>query len=300
MKLKSMIALICAASMAVCTSCGDNSDSDDPELRMPDLKGMDVGGIEEKYDYLDITDYLNDYSNEYEEGKIMDQSIRPGRKIEEGEKVEITISMGEKKELFRMTDMTGLDFDTALNRYKGHIELKLAGVEYSEEFGENEIIWQSISPGTEYEKGVVMEVKVSSGSEKVEVPDITNMNKDLAKDQLGLLGLDAEIKMQMDSATSENCVIGTEPKAGEQVDKGSKIIVYVSLGGASDLIEVENFVGKNAKDAAMTAQYYGLSVITEPIDSSAEEGTVLEQSIREGERVEKGTEIILYISTGTA
>lgn len=207
---------------------------------------------------------------------------------------------GDKaKNDYKMKDFTGMDYDTAKSKYGNSIKFVIEGYEY-DPADENTIIWQSIDPGTEYKKGDTLKIKISKGQETTEVPDVTNMNQALAEDQLKMRGLEAEIKTQSDPNIKENNVIKTEPKAGEQVHKGSKILVYVSMGANLEQIEVDNYVGMDARDAAVTAQYIGLKVKTEPKDSYEDEGKVVEQSIEKGTKVEQGTEITLFISTGVS
>lgn len=207
---------------------------------------------------------------------------------------------GEKtKNDYKMKDFTGMDYNTAKSKYGNNIKFVVEGYEY-DAADENIIIWQSIEAGTEYKKGETLKVKISKGQETTEVPDLIDMNQALAEDQLKMRGLTAEIITQSDPVIKENNVIKTEPKAGDQVHKGTKVLVYVSMGSNLEQIEVDNYVGLKAKDAAQMAQYVGLKVRTEKKDSYEDEGKVVEQSIAKGEKVEQGTEIILYISTGVS
>ena len=56
--------------------------------------------------------------------------------------------------------------------------------------------------------------------------------------------------------------------------------------------------GKNIEDAKIQCGIWGLSVKTEKKDSSKEEGTILEQSIEEGEKVPADSTITFVVSTG--
>ena len=207
---------------------------------------------------------------------------------------------GDKaKNDYKMNDFIGMDYNTAQSKYGNNIKFEVEGYEFNPA-DENTIIWQSIDPDSEYKKGDTLKVKLSKGQEKTTVPDIVDMNQALAEDQLTLKGLKAEIITQSDPVIKENNVIKTEPKAGEEVHKGDTILVYVSMGANTEQIEVESYVGMDAKDAVAIAQYKGLKVKTDTKDSYEDEGKVVEQSIAKGEKVEQGTEIILYISTGVS
>lgn len=56
--------------------------------------------------------------------------------------------------------------------------------------------------------------------------------------------------------------------------------------------------GKILRTAKIQCGIWGLSVKTEKKDSSKEEGTILEQSIEEGEKVPADSTITFVVSTG--
>ena len=69
-----------------------------------------------------------------------------------------------------------------------------------------------------------------SDVETVEMPDVTNMHSNLARDQLALLGLECEIRETANIEITPDYVISTEPEAKTEVNKGETIILYVSTG----------------------------------------------------------------------
>lgn len=139
------------------------------------------------------------------------------------------IKKAEVKNDYKIIDFTGMDYNIAVSKYGNSIKFVVEGYEYSS-YDENTIIWQSIEPGTEYKKGDTLKVKISKGHDTVEVPDLRDINQALAVDQLKMRDLKPEIINQSDPDIKENNVIKTEPGAGEQVQKGSNVIVYVSTG----------------------------------------------------------------------
>lgn len=70
----------------------------------------------------------------------------------------------------------------------------------------------------------------------------------------------------------------------EEVQPGSTILVYVSKGSEVEDIEMLDFVGQNIQDAKVQCGVWGLTVKTKKQDSGEEEGTILKQSIKEGEK----------------
>lgn len=203
----------------------------------------------------------------------------------------------KQKNDWRMPDVVGMDFNDAVSMYGNNIQFQEDGQEYNEA-EPGIIIEQDLDPGTEFKKGATLKVKISKGMETEEVPDVTEKNAELAKDMLTQLGFECEMRKSSSTDIKKGYVIKTEPAAGQQAHKGSTIILYVSIGEDAGQVKVDNYVGKTIDDASMMADYIGLKVKTEPEASYEPEGKVIKQSIEEGEKVEKGTEIILYYSNG--
>lgn len=64
-------------------------------------------------------------------------------------------------------------------------------------------------------------------SDMVEIPDPSDMDPDEMKAKLEELGLECEFAFSGSSA-SENYITGTVPEAGEKVEKGSTVTVYIN------------------------------------------------------------------------
>ncbi|MDE6666002.1 MAG: Stk1 family PASTA domain-containing Ser/Thr kinase [Ruminococcus sp.] len=200
---------------------------------------------------------------------------------------------------FKMPDFYGMDYNAAVSQYGNNIQFQENGSEYNE-LDAGLIIEQDIEPGSEFKKGDVLKVKISKGMETVEVPNVANMNAELARDQLKQRGLECEIKNSSSTEIQKGYVINTEPEVGTEVHKGSTIVLYVSMGVDAGQVSVDDYVGQAADDACTLAEYAGLKPKTELRASYEEEGKVIEQSIPKGEKVEEGTEIIFYVSNGQA
>lgn len=203
----------------------------------------------------------------------------------------------EKKGDLKMRDFYNVDYNEAYSEYSNSIRFEVDGYEYTE-LDEGRIIWQSIEPGTAFNKGDILKVKVSKGHEEVEVPHVSNINVELAREQLTQRGLKADVRSKP-STIEKGYVIESDPKEGTAVKKGTTVLLYVSMGEDAGQITVEKYVGMALEDASKAASYRGLTVKPEPKPSYEKEGKVVEQSIEPGEKVEKGAEIILYYSDGT-
>ena len=202
-----------------------------------------------------------------------------------------------QKNDWKMPSVIGMDFNDAVAKYGNNIQFKDDGQVYADA-EPGIIIEQDPSEGVEFKKGAVLKVKISKGMETVEVPKVTKMNAELAKDMLTQKGLKCDIR-NSSSTEKKGYVIKTEPEAGEEVHAGSTVILYVSMGEEAGQVSVDDWVGKSIDDAKMLAEYKGLKVTTKGVASYEKENTVVKQSIKKGEKVETGTEIIFEFSDGT-
>jgi len=198
---------------------------------------------------------------------------------------------------WKMPSVIGMDFNDAVAKYGNNIQFKEDGQVYNEA-EPGVIIEQDPAEGVEFKKGAVLKVKVSKGMETVEVPNVVDMNAELAKDTLTGKGLKCEVR-NSSSTKRKGYVIKTEPAAGDEAHKGSTVVLYVSMGEDAGQVSVDDWVGKSIDDAKMLAEYAGLKVTTKGVASYEKEGTVVKQSIKKGEKVETGTEILFEFSDGT-
>ena len=127
----------------------------------------------------------------------------------------------EKKGDFEMRDFVGMDYNEAYSQYSNNIRFEVIDSVHSDEYEENEIIWQSIEPNTPFDKGVTLEVKVSLGNEEVEVPKLIGVNAELAKDQLRQRNLEFTINQKPSDEYEKGYVMESDPPEGTVVKKGS-------------------------------------------------------------------------------
>ena len=208
------------------------------------------------------------------------------------------ISNVSGKNVKKMPELVGIDYNIACQKYGEDINIEVSGTEYNEA-DEGVIIKQSIAKDEPFKTHDVCKVVVSKGMQTVEVPKLRDFNADLAKMQLTERGLEAEIRKTSDAEVKPNYVIKTSPEEGEEVPKGSKVILYVSMGPNAEPIKMEYYVGMTAKDAAVKAGFQNLKVKTEREPSYEKEGIVVRQEPEKDTVIAAGDEIILYVSDGT-
>ena len=197
-----------------------------------------------------------------------------------------------------MPNLLGKDYNVVAQEYGDVLRFEVKGSR-NDDSDPNTIIEQSIDPGDVFRKNDVCKVVLSSGMQTVEVPHVVNLNVDLAKMQLKDRGIEAKIVKQSDPEIKANYVIKSSPEEGEEVPKGSAVILYVSIGVNTESMTMEDYVGMTAKDAAVKAGYRKLKVETETEPSYEKEGTVVRQDPEKGAKIEAGDKITLYVSDGT-
>ncbi len=198
---------------------------------------------------------------------------------------------------YKMPNLVGMDYYEAKDQYP-YLDIKINETEYTD-FEQDVIYFQDVAVDDSIVSGQTVYVDVSLGVSMKTVPEVSGMFYEYAEQLLTQEGFTCDRRYDIsEDGVTENNVIRTEPAAGEEVPAGSEIILYISKGVDSDLVEIDNFIGKSLDDATQLCNYYGLVVeaIDEP--SLEPENTVIAQDIPEGEWVEVGATITLTYSNG--
>jgi len=129
--------------------------------------------------------------------------------------------------------------------------------------------------------------------EKVKVPELLNLNKDMALRILAETGLEAgKVEVRFSSGAADS-VLSQNPKAGLEVDRGSVVDLVISTPG----IRVPNLKGKSEEEARKSLEESKLAAgKVEHRNSIFEEDRVLSQSPEPEKAVLPGTRVNLVIS----
>ena len=170
---------------------------------------------------------------------------------------------------------------------------------YSAEVEEGKIVTQNPSKGTESKEGRVVKVTVSKGVQNVPIPDVKGMKESEAVAALEKAKLVVgEIKREYNNEYEPNMVYAVDPQVGVNVAEGTKVTLWVSKG--RDTVTVPGLIGLNEADARSRLESYGLSVgnVTRSENNFYAEGTVTDQSIREGTETDRGSTVDIVVSAG--
>lgn len=214
---------------------------------------------------------------------------------------------GEK---IQVPNFIGMNYNDEIAKYvkeevydNGTVKCKIK-LEYTDDldkysdYDTGEVVFQTPDAGVKMRSNKYVTLTILSSSEGMEIPDIVGMSKDAAQIKLkekGFKNFSFEEKPSKD--TDEGNVISTSPEVGTKVDKQTKITVYISAG---DSFSMPSVIGMSKEDAEKFLADYELKISFEEVDSTAQKGSVLEQSIDKGAKTKMGALLKLKVSSGNA
>jgi serine/threonine-protein kinase len=161
------------------------------------------------------------------------------------------------------------------------------------------IVFEQDPPaGESVPKGSTVHVKVSSGKEKVAVPDVRGQDVDVAANELGQAGFRTARQQEASDTVAKDKVIRTTPAAGTQLEKGATVTVVVSTGPAApQQVTVPNVVGRTESAATAALQDVGFKVRVQHVlvTDSAEDGIVQDQTPNSGQQADKGSSVTIIV-----
>ena len=139
----------------------------------------------------------------------------------------------------------------------------------------------------------------------VTIPDVSNLTVVEAESKLKELGLlvASDVEEKESDEVEPGKVIGTNPQVGRTVKEGTEVTIIVAKESGN--ITLEDYTGQNYKTVEANLKNAGLNVITEPRKIEKEEQdkykeeTVVDQSAKEGEKLEPGDTIVIYYAVFT-
>ncbi|WP_432151272.1 Stk1 family PASTA domain-containing Ser/Thr kinase [Streptomyces sp. bgisy029] len=173
------------------------------------------------------------------------------------------------------------------------VVLKVAGEEPCEQQEKGDICSQSPKDGEMDENGTV-EVMVSSGAPKIEVPDVLEKSEDGARKALEDKGFTVNVTA-VESDKTEGTVIKQKPDGGAQAEDGSEVTITVAKKETLDLPDMRT---RTFAAAEQQLRDIGFSNISRTdVDSEEPKDTVVEQTPQPGKHA-KDAQIVLKVSKG--
>ncbi|ROS26207.1 Stk1 family PASTA domain-containing Ser/Thr kinase [Cellulomonas sp. PhB150] len=201
----------------------------------------------------------------------------------------------KEPETVKVPTLVGKTETEAKNLLQG-LDLVYKGAEgTSDSIPEGSVISSNPAEGATATVGDTVTVTISTGTGKVDVPDVTGKTAAEAEEILTGLGLTVDPNRDNDDNPKfdEGQVTKTDPAADESVNSGTSVKLSVSTG----LVDVPSFKGKDQKEATdKLSNDLNMRPVVEKVETAdADPGTVVSQD-RDG-LLKQGTTITLQVAT---
>lgn len=228
-----------------------------------------------------------------------------GKKKSETTSSPSTVSSGIVKPSetkIKVPDFKGKTLAEGLRMVDGKLTLLQAGTEHSDEIESGRIISQDVAVDSEVKPNTEIKLIVSSGKKPEEkktatVPAVTGYWKGDAVAALEQVGLIAEIVEEYSDTVEEGKVISSGLPAGTVVELNTMITIVISKGKES--VTIPSVTGLTIEGArtVLEAAGFKLGDIQEK-EAEQEKGMIISQSPTADTRADKGTAVVVVISSG--
>jgi serine/threonine-protein kinase len=200
-----------------------------------------------------------------------------------------------------MPDFVGKNYNDVVNASTSSYSFEFKREDKSDsEHPAGIVISQTPKAGMTVKSNASVTLVVSTGGEKVSVPDVTGQTQDEAIAALADQGLNYKIYTVADDKVPSGSVVSTDPAANTQVAKGSEVKVYVSSGKLEQKVTVPDVAGNTLAEATAKITGVGLTVgeKTYKDDTGKAKDVVLSTDPLNGSKLEKGSTVNLVLSSG--
>jgi len=262
-----------------------------PSVLVPSVKNM---GQEEATRLLQAKGFkvlaVPENSSAVAAGKVISQDPDGGTTIGKGSQITLHTSLGPA--LFAVPDVTNKKFaDAEAELLAAGFTVKRVDVP-SDTVPKLVVISQSPAPDVPIEKGKQVTLTVSTGIEKIAVPDVVGDPKASAQTDLETAGFKVTIQMRSDEKIAKDLVIAVQPKVGTKLAKGSDVTLIVSSGPPPVKVPSLKCMTKAEAQDALASK--GFKVATENSGKY-----VIDQDPAAGTEAPKGSVVTITLGSGT-
>lgn len=182
-------------------------------------------------------------------------------------------------------------------KYDGKLKFETTQ-EYNDQYDEGIIFEQGQTAGTIVREGYTLSLKVSRGKRMITIPDVVNKKVAIAQSELTSAGFTPVVRETYDNNVAQGLVIRTEPAVGEDAPADSEILIMVSKGPFEADLKVPDVIGLTKEKAIAKLTESKIEYKIEEIAHEGDKNKIIEQSVKGGEYVSKGTTVTIFVSTG--
>ena len=200
-------------------------------------------------------------------------------------------------------DILGMTVEEATETLnKKGLGLSIVERAYSDKYEKGEIMEQKTAANKKVDKNTEIQVVVSNGEEilTVAVPDVSGQSESAAQKTLEDANLVVDSESKYDDHIEAGKVISTDPAAGMEVEEGTHVKMYVSMG--VEKVEVPQITGITSEEAQAALAAVGLigGSVTEEYSEEYDAGYVISQGKSAGSKLEKGSAVDYVVSKGSS
>ena len=241
-----------------------------------------------------------EYSDTVPEGAVFYQSLLPKQKVMNQNTIELMVSKG--KQTIRVENVfCQSEEDAKETLYDQGLTVSDVQYEYSDIYEEGLVIAQSPDPGEEVALNEPVILTVSSGCAAFQMPDVSGMALEDARQKLLDLGLVVTAGYEIQGGTEAGTILEQSIAAEEAAMPGDVVILTVCADKNADIAEVPDVVGMTEKKASRALGKKDLRVaVSEAYSDEAEAGSVISQMPPAGVSVISSGVVTITVSKGSA
>jgi serine/threonine-protein kinase len=177
-----------------------------------------------------------EFSDKVKKGFAIRTVPPEGTTVTKGTRVRLLVSQGPEQ--VTVPDVTGLSRESAEARLR---DAKLASAvdeQASDAVPKGDVISQSPGAGAEVARDSTVTIVVSTGKEKVVVPDVVGMKEGKATSTLANAGLSpSREEREVTDPAQDGVVVDERPGAGTEVEKGREVVIVVGVLKQEDTLQ---------------------------------------------------------------
>lgn len=196
-------------------------------------------------------------------------------------------------------DLAGLTVESARERLRAQsLALTIKSERPSNAFEAGKIVTQHPKPLARVKPGRRVEVIVSTGIERVVMPDLSGLSLTDARLRLADAGLTPTSVTMAPSRSDPQTVVATSPSASSAVAADGRVSLLLSSGRDRAKYIMPDVVGRNVDEVVRRLAQAGLEIgqISERPGRGEPLGTIIYQTPEEGSYIEAGDDVSLVVA----
>lgn len=199
-------------------------------IEVPDVVGDNFDDAESTLEDLGFNVERKTQVSEDDPDTVIKQSLEP--KSEAPPKTTIVLTVAVEPEQIEVTNVVGQQFDAASQALK-NLGLNVVRAEQDAPGQpENQVIAQSIPPGSKVDAGTQITLTVPKAAQKVQVPQLVGKTVQQAQQELQAKGLQLAVGQGQNDPNAQ--IVAQNPQPGQEVDPGSTVTVAAQQQGGDN------------------------------------------------------------------